>query len=476
MNREALWQSINDAAAKAKETARQVGVTDVENAEALLEAHGERLRFCAQQGSWYHFDGKRWLEDHANVKVEELAKEVLLSHSIELVKRAAETDKKKYLESSTRKLLSAATIQNAVRTARTFEEVQVAPDDFDRDPMLLCVENGTLDLKTMKLRPHDPANLITKCAKYRYEPGADCPTWHKFLGSSLPDAEVADYLQVLFGYCLTGDISEQKLFIFHGDGANGKSIVIRVLRELLGDYAVIAAQELLVKHKFESHPTSLAELKGARLATCNEVEGKAKLSEVLVKKLTGGDTLQARRMRENLWRFEPTHKIILVSNYEPEVADTDEGIWRRLVMIPFDVVIPIERRDAKLFDKLQNEIEGIFAWAVEGCRLWQAHGLVSPLAVDSKTLNYRAANDPLQQFLDECCLKESNVSKADFYSALENFCKESGATCPDHKAVTQGMKKKGFDESRTNSGRFWSGVSVKAAYRSPANADTSAAW
>jgi putative DNA primase/helicase len=468
MNADQLRQAIEDAAKKAREAKKSFEVSDIDNANALLEEHGHEIRFCSQQNVWFVYDGKRWVEDFSSVKVEEFTKSTLLVRAIELEKEALrqEEPKRRDMRKRSMNLKKGSTIQAAVRLARTSPEIQVSPADFDANPMLLCVDNGILNLETCTLERHDPSQLQTKLIPIEYDAEAEAPIFQNFLETSLPDPEVIDFIQTLIGYFLTGKTTEQKVFFFIGNGANGKSVLVRVMRALLGEYAVIAQEDLLVKQKFQSHPASAAELKGARLASCNEVEGAAQISEVKVKQLTGGDTLQARRMKENFFRFEPTHKLLMVANYRPEFHDTDEGIWRRVVLVPFEVVIPTEQRDLQLFEKIEKELSGVLAWAVEGCRRWQKDGLIIPHAVDMATADLRAENDPLQTFLEECCIRQGNTEKSVFLECLTRYCEMNSEKVPTAKWVSESMKKKGFKEKKSGV-KFWQEVWVRDEYRQP---------
>ena len=465
MTLDELRQAIEEAAKKAREARKNLVLSDVDNANALLEEHGHEIRFCAERNVWFVYDGKRWVEDYSSVKVEEFAKTTLLVRAIEVEKEALtlEEPKRGRVRSLSLGFKKSSTIQNAVRLARTSPDIQVSPADFDANPMLLNVQNGILNLETCSLGRHDPSQLQTKLIPIDYDAEAECPTFQKFLDSSLPDPEVCDFIQTLTGYFLTGKTTEQKVFFFVGDGANGKSVLVRVLRAMLGEYAVIAQEDLLVKQKFQSHPASAAELKGARLATCNEVEGSAQISEAKVKQLTGGDTLQARRMKENFFRFEPTHKLLMVTNYQPSVSDTDEGIWRRLVLVPFNVVIPSERRDLQLFEKIEKELSGVLAWAVEGCRRWQKDGLIIPDAIDMATADFRADNDPLQSFLEEGCIRQNRTKKGEFFEAFQRFCINNAQRTPTPTEVSESMKKKGFKEKKSGV-KFWQDVWVRDEY------------
>ena len=226
-----------------------------------------------------------------------------------------------------------------ISLATSEPNIPLLPEHLDRDPFLLNVKNGTLDLRTGRLREHRREDLLTKIVPVSFDTNADCPSWRRFLGQVFAaDSELIEYVQRLFGYGLTGDVREQILPIFWGRGANGKSTLINIILSMLGeDYAVKASRDLFMSRKSDSHPTQLARLFGKRIIVCTESQEGGRLDEGLVKELTGGDRITARRMREDYWQFDPTHKPILVTNHKPEIRGTDEGIRRRLRLVPFTV-------------------------------------------------------------------------------------------------------------------------------------------
>jgi putative DNA primase/helicase len=270
----------------------------------------------------------------------------------------------------------------------------------------LNVQNGTVDLRTGKLRPHNPADMLTKLAPVTYDMDADCPTWLAFMDRIMAsNAELIEYLQRLVGYCLTGDVSEHILPVLWGDGANGKSTLVNCVLHLLGgEYSMPAPEHLLMLRKGEQHPTETACLCGRRFIGAIETEGNRRLAESRVKMLTGGDRLTARRMREDFWDFDPTHKIWLASNHKPIIRGDDLGIWRRVKLIPFVVKIPEEEQDKQLPDKLRAEMPGILMWALSGCLQWQHDGMKEPAIVRGATDKYRQDMDMVAQFVAECCV------------------------------------------------------------------------
>jgi putative DNA primase/helicase len=335
---------------------------------------------------------------------------------------------------------------NAMIALATSEPtIPVLPEHLDRDPFLLNVQNGTIDLRTGKLREHRREDLLTKIAPVTYDEGATCPLWRRFLDQVFAgDEELIEYVQRLIGYGLTGDVREQILPIFWGKGANGKSTFIIVVMAMLGEeYAAKASRDLFMARKADSHPTQLARLFGRRIVVCTETQEGGRLDEGLVKELTGGDAITARRMREDYWQYTPTHKPILITNHKPEIKGTDKGIRRRLRLVPFNVRFwnpddPEERakglpeelkQDKELTAKLLGELPGILNWAIEGCLSWQSDGLGLPGAVKAETSRYIAEQDRLSAFITDACATgkpDYRVRARDLYAKYTGWCKRTG--------------------------------------------------
>ncbi len=280
------------------------------------------------------------------------------------------------------------------------------PQDLDSDNWLLNVANGTLDLRTGQLAPHDPQQMITKLCPVEYQPGAHCSAWLKMLGEIFMGRQsLVEYVQRFLGYCLTGSVVEQILAIFWGVGANGKSTLLDLILDLLGeDYAMKAPTDLLMAKRQQSHPTEQADLHGKRLVACVETDQGRRMAESLVKEITGGDKIRARRMREDYWQFSATHKIVLACNHKPSVRGTDHAIWRRLRLVPFDRVFLPNEQDKHLGQKLRKELPGILAWCVRGSLEWQRVGLGTPEEVTAATSDYQIEQDQITNFLSETCL------------------------------------------------------------------------
>jgi putative DNA primase/helicase len=320
-------------------------------------------------------------------------------------------------------------IKAAVDLARSEVGIPIVPAKLDAPPWLLNVINGTLDLRTGQLRRHSQDDMLTKLASATYDPTARCPTWERFLSRIMAGRQaLIDYLQRAVGYSLTGSVREQVLFFLHGEGANGKSTFLEAIKYVMGEYASTAAPDLLLVRQGEPHPTQLADLHGRRFVSTVEVDDGRRLAESLVKQLTGGDGVKARRMREDFWEIMPTWKIWLAANHRPEIRGNDHAIWRRIRLVPFDVRIPPDEQDKDLLDKLKAEAPGILAWAVRGCADWLRIGLSDPPEVLSATEAYKSESDLIGGFLAECNTGDPNYRSrtSELYAAFSTWVERQG--------------------------------------------------
>lgn len=450
---------------------RPVENTDLGNARRLAGRFGHELRHCAALG-WFTWDGARWRKDETGAAMR------LAKATAELIWDEAKTAAKEDQEEKAGWALasqSAPRLEAMLRLAATEERIAVTADTFDRDPWLLNVLNGTIDLRTGTLLPHDPARHMTKMAPVPYDPAATCPRFLRFLGDVFQgNADLIRFVQKALGYALSGDVSFQVLFFLHGEGSNGKSTLITVVLHVMGDYAAPAAPDILLSRHGERHPTEIADLFGRRLVTCVEVGKGRSFNEALVKWLTGGDRIKARHMRMDFFEFEPTHKIFICANNKPRVRETDHAFWRRLQLIPFAVKF-VDRpagatgesgpgeKDPFLVAKLKAEAAGILRWMVEGCLAMQREGLAPPRDVEAATTAYRCGEDVLGLFLDECCLvrPDARVLKGALYDSYVSWARIAGEHVLPMREFRKYLVEKGFTESRVHGGgRAWAGVGL----------------
>jgi len=363
-----------------------------------------------------------------------------------------------------RKSESRARIEAMIKLAESRVGIPVLPAQLDTDPWLLNVQNGTINLRTGNLQAHQRADLITKLAPVNYDPSAKCPQWEKFLERIMANKPgLIRFLKRATGYTLTGDVSEDCLFVAYGPGRNGKSVFLETLLGLWGDYGHKCPPELLMVKRGEAHPTERTVLFGVRFAPAIETSEGQRLNESLVKELTGGDTISARRMREDFWEFLPTHHLWLATNHKPIIKGTDLGIWSRMRLIPFSVTIPPQERDKRLRGKLKTEWPGILAWAVQGCLDWQQNGLQEPSEVLQATSQYRDEMDVLEDFLAEYCVQKSDaqVKAQDIYAAYQGWAQKSGERAISKTGFGQRLEERGFRRGRGGHGvRLWLGIGL----------------
>ncbi|NQT17366.1 MAG: ATPase [Planctomycetes bacterium] len=444
-------------------------LTDVGNGERLAKLHGSNLRFCWPWGKWFVWDGRRWRVDDTGA-VAKCAKETARAILIEAAGCADDAQREALVKwagaSEKRERLSAM-----VDLARSEPGIPILPDQLDRDPWALNCPNGTLDPRTGELRKHAQADYITKVCPTDYLPDATCPTWEAFLDQIFAgDTEIIRFLQRLFGYCSTGSTEIHILPIFWGAGSNGKSTAVGAVMDVLGtDYAMRVPHQMLMVRRGEHHPTETADLAGKRLAASVETAADGRLNEALIKDLTGGDRQRARRMREDFWEFTPTHKLILATNHRPEIQDTTHSTWRRVKLVPFEVVIPDEEQDHALPAKLRAEAPGILAWMVAGCKAWREGGLAEPEAVQIATGEYRAAEDQIAGFLLECCVERvaATVRASTLFDCYKRYCVETGEQPISQRKFGQALTERGVDRFTSN-GTWYRGVDLKDDVEQPA--------
>lgn len=434
--------------------------TELGYARRLIEVRGGELRYIPAWRRWLVWDGGRWAHDTTG-KAARWMKIIARGITSDALAIDDDTQRRAAL-SLARRGESAAGVNGALTLAGTEKEIALDPADLDKDPCLLNCANGTLDLRTGELRAHDPADLITKMTGAAYDPDAEGPAFTAFLERVQPDPRMRDYLARLIGHALEGRVLEHILPIFHGDGANGKGTFTGAVLAALGDYADAADPDLLNARTFDAHPTGVADLFGLRLAVLHESDAGRRLAEATVKRLTGGDRLKARRMREDFWHFEPSHTFFMLSNHKPVVTGQDEGIWRRLRLVPWDVVIPAEERDDRLGEALRAETGHVLAWLVRGYQDWRADGFADPDQVTEATAAYRAGSDDLGRFLDQQTIAGPgfHVRSSELYAAWVKWCATEGVEAGSNKAFTERLQNRGFDTQRSRVGIIWTGLGL----------------
>ena len=417
---------------------------DVLNAHRFLAEHGDNVRYVPVLGRWLIWTGSHWEFDEreqvlllAQQTVDNLRGWVANGPLDEMKRRAA------HLAASS----TAPRIRAMVEVARP--NVAIKVDDLDRDRDLLACPNGTVNLRTGELHSSRPDDLITRSVDVTYDPDAHSDEWLAFLDRTFrSDTGLVDYVQRLCGYGLTGHTSEHVLGIFYGEGANGKSAMAEAIRSVIGPYSATAAEGLLTQSS-ERHEERIASLRGVRLLISSELEKQVRLAEALVKLLTGGDRLTGRLLYRDRFQFDPELTIVLLTNYRPRVSGRDEGIWRRVKLVPFTNTVPTEDRILDYGSKLAADNgEAILAWLIEGAGAWYEHGLGTCDAVDDATAHYRQSEDRVARFLEETCTisEDDSVAVTDLYGAWRGWCDSRAEGRPgrqqDFQAALEGV---GFD-------------------------------
>lgn len=442
---------------------------DIFNAKCFVDNFGDQIRYCHEWSSWMIWDKSLgiWQRDDENH-----------IHNLFVASLEKSRDKSVYLDTyrrmdfeknykSTKASLSK--IRAAIAAASFDRKVVVSSNHFDANPYLFTVANGTIDLRTRELRPHNSLDLITKRCPTEWNSTSYGGTWSRFLETIFhKDYEMIRYMKSLFGYSITGLIKEHILPIFYGNGSNGKTTLINALRNTLGDsYVSTAAPDLILEKSFSSHPVELADLVGRRLVFSSETDIGNKLNESRVKLLTGGDSIKARRMRENFWEFKPTHKLFLVTNNLPVIEGTDNGIWRRVQIIPFDREITRGEVDKNIDEKLQREKTAILYWVVTGAYEYlKTMELNRPKRLIDVSEKYQEAQNPVAIFINERCAIDhtSKIRSSELFQIfsewyLLNFKKELTITSFG-TLMASNEQRYGLRKQRTSSGQFYVGMRI----------------
>lgn len=444
-----------------KPSNEEFNATDLGNAKRLVFHHGDKIRYSFSRKKWLVWDGKAWLIDNDG-QILRLAKDTV-KHIYEEAMQISEEKQRKIVAMWAIQSESEHRIKAMVSLAKSEPGIPISPNQLDADPYLLNCQNGTLDLRTGELRSHNVSDFITKMLPFEYNLKTSCELWTKFLERIMNgNYDLIRFLQRAMGYCLTGDISEQCLFLLHGTGANGKSTFITIFNMLLGAFAQTASFETFLVKNQDRVNNDIARMQGKRLISAIEAEGERRLSEVLVKQLTGGDVITARYLYGEFFEFKSQFKIWLACNHKPVIKGTDHAIWRRIKLIPFNVTIPEQERDKKLVEKLQAELPGILAWAVQGCLEWQREGLSEPQEVKLATDRYQAEMDILQAFIDDCCIVNQEVKARSgiLYNRYKKWCEDNNESALTNIQFGRRLSEKGFSVSHS-SGNWRNGIGIK---------------
>jgi putative DNA primase/helicase len=374
-------------------------LTELGNAERFAEQHKEYLRYVAPWKKWIYYNGKRWI-----IGADEIVRKLGHQTAKSFYAAAAdETDREKAAKLAKWGAVSCRSSSISAMLKEAAALLTIDPALLDANPWFFNCENCTIDIRSLTTHDHRREDYITKIAPVVFDPKAAAPIFERTLKRCLPQ-NLIDYIQRFFGYCLTGSTREQKIDIWWGDGANGKSTSKNAITAVLGDYAQTTRPETLMVKRNDSIPSDLAKLKGARLVTAEEAEDGHRLAESAIKQMTGGDRIQARFLYADYFEFMPEFKILLCTNHKPIITGIDHAIWRRIQLVPFTVTIPEAEQDKDLPEKLNCELSGILNWMLIGAGGWLANGLECPEEVIEATANYQSEQSVINVFLEGRCI------------------------------------------------------------------------
>ncbi|MBQ0867335.1 phage/plasmid primase, P4 family [Streptomyces sp. RK75] len=446
-------------------------MTDRGLAKAFAHLYARDFRHVNGLG-WYRWSGSRWEPDEHDTVVWAVGDmaETIATHDPTGTYTDAEMRRER------RRAMSTSGIKAVLQQARAARGMLLDASLLDADPYKLCTPGGIVDLATGALQPPDPECDFHSRSALTAPERMPTPRWDQFLTDTFGDdadgRQMIRYLHLLLGYSITGDVGAQVLAFLYGQGKNGKSVLLDVIVKLMGDYADAAPPGFLMAKPFESHPTDLAELHGRRVIVCSELKSGDRFDESRVKLLTGGDQLKARRMRQDFFSFTPTHKLFLLGNHRPEVGTGGYAFWRRMRLIPFERIIPDERKIDNLADILvREEGPGILAWLIEGARRYLAgeKDLTGPERVRVATTAYAETEDHMGRFLTETCKIEPGLraEQKHLYLAYCRWCESEGATPVSSRAFaarvrdTLGMRSP-KEMATSNQKKYYPGIGLIA--------------
>jgi len=453
----------------------ELTLSDTGNARRFVNMYSHKVKYCAAKRTWYVFDGQRWKDDTLH-EVEHMAKEIPRTILRE-ADRHTDEDKKAYLKFA-RQSESGSHQREILRLASSDPCIAISNTAFDADKYKYNVLNGTIDLKTGELYDHNPKDYISKLVSVDYHPDAQSNVWDDFISEATAgDEEHASYLRRAAGYSLTGDTSEQGLFLVYGKTGTGKSTFTRAMRPILGDYFRAADTSILLQRGngfVGSHSDEIAVLEGARFVACEEIDEGQKIAAAILKRMTGNVTISCRAIMQSTTSFEPTHKIWLIVNDRPSYDATDDAVTRRIFMMPFDNQVPIEKRDQKLSEKLDDTKvrEAILAWCVRGCLEWQEKGLGSSYTAQQYKEDYLKEIDYIGAFMDECLEKkpEFKLLVSEVHEKYTSWATSNGYTELKSPTMSKKLKKKGMGSYSDGRTRYLTGYCFREAQ--PLSTDT----
>lgn len=453
-------QTIEMAITNCFESSKNYLLNDTGNAHRFVDKYSENIKYNVDNNKWMIWNGQYWQFDVFN-NIKNYAEMLIEEMKIEAIQKG---DKEQIR--NVNRLFNSSGKEAMLKEAQHLQGVPVINDMFDKNDYLLNCGNGVINLHNGEMLAHNKDLLLNKIS------GASLSKkqpklFIKFLNEMfLGDQDLIHYLHKAFGYSLTGDCREQCMFILVGDGNDGKSLLLQIIQEVIGDYSCTSSPDLLLDKKTQTANLSeVARLKGIRYCVVNELKMGDKLNEAGVKDITSGNNkIVARFLYCNEFEFLPKMKIWLATNYEPRIIGTDKGIWRRIVKIPCKNSLNENEVDKELIYNLREEKDEILGWLLEGCLLWQKEGLKLPKILEETKKEYKEDQDVIQQWLNEYC--ETNIDYAcrasDLFENFKNYCQKNNEFPMSQTLFGRNFSKK-FAKARINGITCYKGVRLKNA-------------
>jgi putative DNA primase/helicase len=434
--------------------------TDAGNGERFALLFKDNLRYCKSRKKWLKWNRNIWaIDEGAEAHRAAIITMRATKYAASFVKNSnLKTNLEKWATNSE----SVAKRNAIINTAMNLKPIETAIEDYDQNQLLAAVKNGTLDLSTGQFRDSAREDYISMQFNVEYDPLAKAPRWETFLKEVFAgDEELISWTQRAVGYSLTGDTSEQVMFMLYGSGANGKSVFLEIISYLMGDYSANTPFSTFEASKRNESTNDLAALKGKRLVTAIETNEDRRLDEARVKSVTGQDEITARFLFQEFFTYRPNFKIWMAVNHKPLIKGTDRGIWRRIRLVPFTQSFE-GKADKELINKLKAELSGILNWALDGLQQWKKHGLGNANAIGAASKEYQRESDLVQQWMDECVTLEATEKTpcADAYATFKEWAKNRGYPIFSMNSFARNMTEKGFERKSTGKQRVYVGLKL----------------
>lgn len=440
---------------------------DTGNTDRFIDMWGNVTKYCNPDKTYFHYNGKHWEYDDMAITKTLLDKtiEAMANEPVQVPAGTTDDEKVSFVKAKEKFVRRSRNNSNKEAVMREIRHrVPVLMSQFDEDIYAFNVKNGWIDLNTGELKPHNPNKLFSKVAGAELNDDS-CTEWIAFLYKIFDnDTEMVKFIQTLVGYSMIGKNLEQKIiFLYGSSGNNGKSVLLKILESLFGEYKrTVAASDLMRKKNGGNtgHSDAIANMAGARLVTSSEPEKGYRLSEGVIKSMTGDDTISASFKGKSGFEFQPQNTIFLACNHIPQMnaGSTDNPTWKRVVIVPFDVQIPDNEIDTHLGERIiKNELSGVMRWAVEGLKNYHTNGLVIPEKVKQASKEEREEMDEINDFLQEELQPRPNgeISVSDVHRKYVDWTKEHGKSWAMAQTdLTKDLRARGLLIKRKTKGNY----------------------